>query len=112
MICPNCEYEFVAGITECPDCHIELVTKENFEGNLVNPEDWIVAFTSGSEIEIEMLKENLESAEIKTLILSQKDRNFPVAGDLSILKLLIQKDDVEDALAIINDIQNSQQDEE
>lgn len=107
MICPNCEYEYIDGIIMCPDCNVGLVSKENFEGNLVHPEDWVVAYTSSDEIEIQMLKENLESAEIKTMILSQKDRNFPVVGDLSIIRLLIHKDYLEEATAIINDIQKS-----
>jgi hypothetical protein len=107
MICPKCEYEYVDGITECPDCKIELVTKEMFEGNLVNPEDYVVVYTSGDELEIEMLKENLLGAEIESLIYSQRDRSFPVVGNLSVIRLLVHKDNAADAIEIINDIQNS-----
>ena len=107
MICPKCEYEYVNGITECPDCHIELVTKEMFEGNLVNPEDYVVVYTSGDELEIEMLKENLLGADIVSQDYSQRDRNFPVVGNLSVIRLLVNKNNVADAIEIINDIQNS-----
>lgn len=107
MICPKCEYEYVDGILVCPDCNTELVTKENFEGHLVNPEDWVVVLTSDNEIEMEMLKENLRGAEIESMIYSQKDRSFPVPGNLSVIRLLVHKDFAKDAIEIIQDIQNS-----
>lgn len=112
MICPKCEYEYIDGITVCPDCNIELITKENFEGHLVNPEDWVVVMTSDNEIEIEMLKDNLSGADIESLVLSQKDRSFPVVGDLSIIRLLVHKDNAADAIEIIKDIQHSNSDED
>lgn len=111
MICPKCEYEYVEGITVCPDCNIELVTKETFEGHLINPEDWVVVITSDNEIEIEMFKDNLMGAEIESLIISQKDRIFPVVGNLSIIRLLVHKDRAAEAIEIIKDIQNMHTDE-
>lgn len=104
MICPNCEYEYVDGINVCPDCGTQLIPKEDFEGNLVHPSDWIVVYTCAEPYEAEMLKTNLESAEIETLILSQKDRNYPTVGNFSIVKLLVKKSDQEEAREIINDI--------
>jgi len=110
--CPSCNYEYVEGITICPDCGVHLVDELLF----VKPEDWTeenweVIYTSDNEVEIEMLRDNLESADIKTAVLSQKDRNFPAAGDLSIIKLLVRKDDISSALSFIQEI-NSQSDED
>lgn len=104
MICPKCEYEYVEEIKTCPDCGTELVSAEDFEGNLVHPEDWIVVYTTSETYEAEMLKSNLEGANIEALILSQKDRNYPTVGDLSIVKLLVKKDDAAAAAEIIGDI--------
>ena len=106
-VCPNCSYEYVKGITICPDCGTSLV-----EENLVTkPEDWTeenweVVYTSGAEYEVEMIKDNLESAGITATILSQKDRNFPAPGDFSVVKLLVHKEDVPEALNFIQKIKS------
>lgn len=100
--CPNCNYEYVKGITICPDCRTHLVDEKYF----TKPEDWTednweVVFTSGKDYEVEMLKDNLESAGIISTILSQQDHNFPAPGDFSIVKLLVRKEDIPDALEFI-----------
>ncbi len=112
MICPNCEYEYVEGVTECPDCGVELVTKEDFEGHLVHHSDWIVVYTTNESYKAEMYKANLEGADIETSILGQKDRNYPTVGDLAVIKILVRKKDAEAALEIINDINTSREESE
>lgn len=107
MICPKCEYEYVEGVTTCPDCDVALIPVDEFEGKLVHPEDWVVVYTTSDQIEAEMLKANLSGADIQSLILSQKDRNYPGVGDLAIIKLLTKKNDSIDAVSIINDINKS-----
>ena len=104
MICPKCESEYIEGISICPDCIIDLIPVEEFEGNLVHPEDWIIVYTCGDNIEAEMIKANLEGAGIDSLILSQKDKNFPAPGDFSVVKLLVRKKDADEAKAFIDDI--------
>ena len=106
MICPRCEVEFVEGVTTCSDCGTELVPLEDFELNLVHHEDWTTIYSTDVRYEAEMLKANLEGANIKSIILSQKDRNYPVTGDLAVIKLLVKKEDMEDSLKIISDIAN------
>ena len=108
MICPKCEYEYHEGITVCPDCNTELVSNEEYEGNLIHPKDWVIVYSCGDDIEADMLKSNLEGANIEVLILNQNDHNFPVVGDLSIVKLLVKKNDAKDAVAIIDDINKAE----
>jgi hypothetical protein len=59
-----------------------------------------------------MYKANLESADIETLILSQKDRSYPTVGDLAIVKILVRRSDVDSALEIIRDINRRTQNSE
>lgn len=112
MICPRCEYEYVDGIKICADCGTELIPVAEFEGNLVHPKDWVVAFTCQEPYEADMMKANLEGAEIECIIISQKDRSYPSIGDLSGVKLLVKKADADTAVQIINDINSTKIDEE
>lgn len=107
MICPKCEYEYIETVQTCPDCGSKLITAEDFEGNLVHHSDWCVACDCGNTIEAEMMKTNLESAGIESLVLSQSDRSFPVDGNMTIIKVLVKKTDAEEASVIINDIMNN-----
>ena len=107
MICPKCEYEYIDGVTVCPDCNSQLITNENYEGHLIHPDDWVIVYSCAEDLEADMQKSNLESADIETLILNQNDHNFPVIGDLSVIKVLVKKTDAQDASAIINDINSS-----
>lgn len=112
MICPKCEYEYVDGVTKCADCGGDLIPVEDFKGNLVHPSDWVIVFTCTETYIAEMLKANFEGAGIETLILSQKDQNFPGVGDLAVIKVLVKKSDQDSALEIINDINNQETEEE
>ena len=106
MICPKCEAEFVEGITICSDCDTVLLSKDDFELNLVHHEDWTQVFSTDVLYEAEMMKANLAGANIESIVLSQKDKNFPATGDLSVIKLMVKKEDAEDSKKIISDIAN------
>jgi hypothetical protein len=106
--CPNCNYEYVEGITVCPDCN-ETLVKEIDKPEEWDEKNWEVVFTSSKEYEVEMLKNNLDGAGITSTILSQKDRNFPAVGDFAIIKLMVRKEDVPAALDFIEKIKNEDQ---
>jgi hypothetical protein len=106
-VCPNCNYEYVEGASYCPDCQMELVN----EDDVIKPEEWTeenweVLYTSSKEYEIRMIRDNLEAAGIRTTIMSQKDRNFPATGDLAVVKLMVHKDNLNEALAFLEDLRN------
>ena len=104
-VCPNCNYEYVEGVTICPDCNVKLVDEiELKEYERLSEDDWILIYTSFDEVEIEMIKDNLESAGMEATVFSQKDRNFPAPGDLSPIKLLVRKSDLQPALNFIDDL--------
>lgn len=112
-VCPNCNYEYVEGITICPDCNTPLV--DAIELNKypeLSEEDWVLIYTAFNEIDINMLKENLESAGIAALVLSQKDSSFPAPGDLSLVKLFVKKADVNEALEFIQEVKTKETDSE
>jgi len=104
-VCPNCRYEYKEGIKVCPDCGMHLV-------DVLNEVEWVVVFTSDKVYEVEMMKAELESADITATVLSQKDSNFPVPGDLAIVKLLVPKEEASAAINYINDVKNSKGTEE
>lgn len=108
-ICPNCEYEYVEGVTYCPDCQTQLLEDEFY----IKPEEWteenwVVVYNTNTEYEADMLRDNLKGAEIKATVLSQKDRSFPGPGDLSVVKLLVRKEDLTEALNFIQKIKSEE----
>ena len=112
-VCPKCEYEYVDGVTFCPDCGTALLKDEEY----IKPEEWSeenweIIYTTSQEFEAQMIKNNLEGAGIKTVVLSQKDRNYPAPGDFSVIKLLVRKEDVQDALTFIQKVKSENAEEE
>ena len=108
-VCPKCNYEYVEGIAICPDCNTPLVEEDELQKfEELSEKDWVLVYTSGNELEMGMLKGILESAGLEVNVLSQKDHNFPMPGDLSVVKLLVRKNDVQAALNYIQDTNNRQ----
>jgi Zn-finger nucleic acid-binding protein len=109
-VCPNCLYEYIEGITICPDCNAVLVDSGNlpkFED--LSEKDWALIFTTDEEYKADMIKDYLESAGIESMIMSQKDRNFPAPGNLTIVKLFVRKEDMPDALSFIQELGKDKQ---
>jgi hypothetical protein len=104
-VCPNCNYEYVEGIVFCPDCKTKLVDASELEQfEELSEDDWVLVYSSFSVIDVEMLKDNLESAGISASMLSQKDSSFPAPGNLSVVKLMVKKSDVDSALNFIQEV--------
>lgn len=103
-ICPKCEYEYVDGISVCPDCGETLIDEASFKEHLIEPEDWEVVYTCEQSYEAEMLKANLDGAGIESLIMPITDRNFPSPGNFLVVKLFVRKNQLQEAAQIIQDI--------
>lgn len=108
LICPNCKYEYINGITICPDCREYIVDSASLiQPKELEEKDWMIIYTSNREYELQMLKDNLTSAGIDTIIFSQRDRNFPTPGDMSVISLLVKKEQAEEAANFINEVLRS-----
>jgi hypothetical protein len=68
--------------------------------------EWVQVFTTSTQLEADMLKANLQSADIPVQLLSQVDSSRQLTvGGLAIVKVFVPASDIDDARAIIDDIQ-------
>lgn len=113
MICPNCEAEYVDGITNCADCGTTLIPNDQFvkkTDEVVSLDDWKVVHSTQDIIETEMLKSNLSGAGIEAFIFSKEDRmrlNLSYVGSAPI-KLFVRVENFDDAMQIISQINNEE----
>lgn len=111
-ICPNCNAEYEDNVVLCFDCGVALVDKSTYEEMTEKYKDWEVVYSTPQLYEAEMVRTNLETAGIESLILEQKDTSFPLGGELGEIKVLVPKYRVEEAKQIIEKIQSQSIDEE
>ncbi|MEW5994425.1 MAG: hypothetical protein AB1744_08510 [Candidatus Zixiibacteriota bacterium] len=70
--CPQCRYEYEAGVLVCPDCNKPLVDQLDAEETAaVRPDDsWAVVGRVASEMKAEMARGALDSNNIPSVMLS------------------------------------------
>lgn len=105
--CEKCGKSFYEETDICPNCKIKLaIYEEDFESGKYSS-DLTLAYVCSEVYEAEMIKANLNGADIEAFILSQKDSSYPVVGNLSLIKIYVHKDAFELAQKIIRDINNT-----
>lgn len=92
MFCPNCVREFETSNEYCTECGAELIDSSQEE--ISENEDNFALLTICTQMyEAEIIKANLESADITAVILSQQDSNYPFLGNASAIKIFVRKED-------------------
>jgi hypothetical protein len=110
MICPNCHYEYVPGVTTCPDCGADLIfalppKSAEFKAQ-VEPEqstEVVIVFESDIGVDLAIAKEILDEAGI-AYIAGRKPGIFYSAH-----KMIIQvaADDSERARSLLSELVES-----
>ena len=109
MICPTCKNE-IEEQSVCPVCgseiEIDLVSKDRI--------DWKLLYISNSRIEAEMLKANLESAEIPVFLFSKEDTAYVLSiNQFSKVELYVPKEFYKEAVEFIREIfKNNENDQD
>lgn len=106
LFCPECGYEYKETVEFCPDCGMKLIHKKEKEKRDNRFKDWEIVYQSCELYEAEIIKSNLENADIECVILNQKDRSFNLDGAMGMIKVLVTKDKVSEALTIIDIVED------
>lgn len=105
-ICPECNAEYEDTVNLCSDCGVQLIEKPVFEEVEEKYKDWEIVYSTPQLYEAEMVRTNLETAGIESVILEQKDSSFPLGGELGEIKVLVPKYRVKEAMILLNKIEN------
>ena len=76
--CPNCEAEYQAGITVCPDCQIELVDE-------LTPENRVHDRSDGEPVPLQSFKTSAEAEMVRELLEGNGIRSFVEGGEFAII---------------------------
>lgn len=113
-MCHICRFENENSVDNCEACGVLINTEidEIEEVEEITDDELVVIYTCSEVYEAEMLKANLMSAGIEAFVFSQKDRNYPVSGNLSVVKVYVHLDDAEDAVNYVNSLDKENGDSE
>lgn len=99
--CPNCEAEYKAGITVCPDCDIQLVAK-------LTPENKVHDTSDGEPVQLQSFKTGAEAEMVRELLERNGIRSFVEGGDFAVIPssfsqevvVMVDERDLEQAVEI------------
>lgn len=112
--CPRCESEYREGMTECPDCKIELVDRRPAGPTLSGDVELAELFTAQSQVSAYAVKERLESAGIPAMIKTMDTTYYD--GMMVHMygfwgKVYVKREDLEQAAQIIEEAMAQMKDE-
>ncbi len=76
--CPQCRYEYQAGIQQCPDCGVELVEQLLPEGELPPPGSLVTVYVAKDMTEAGLIKSFLEEFHIEAFIGYDLGSAYPI----------------------------------
>jgi hypothetical protein len=103
MFCPKCRAEFREEFTQCDECGVDLVREAPPEPELAYDEFREVLSLYDPE-DIAMVKSLLDSQGIKYYLHGEEFHRL-FASTVGSTKLMVQKDDVKKAVALLKDLQ-------
>jgi len=108
--CPNCDKEYDSNVKFCKECGEQLL--ELAEDDTPYEEDLALIATFDEMYKAEMLVANLESADIKAYILSQKDSVLTGVGDLAIVKVFVDRKNFDAAVEFVESVENTPEEDD
>nr|BAL59678.1 hypothetical protein HGMM_OP4C314 [Candidatus Acetothermum autotrophicum] len=76
--CPQCRYEYQAGLRRCPDCDIELVDELSPEAQLPPSGPLVTVYIAQDMLEANVVKTFLEEAQIEAFIGYDMGSAYPI----------------------------------
>lgn len=101
--CLNCNKEFEPSIKNCSGCGGEIIASPEVILSW-NENDFTLLTVCTKMYEAEIIRANLESADIEAVILCQQDSNSLFLGNASAIKIFVRKEDEESAREYLENI--------
>lgn len=102
--CPSCKYEYIPGITTCPDCDVELVEKlpEEEPKQETDPSGLVAIADYHYAIEAETDKLKLDSAGIDSCITNEITTPLIPTNALGTIRIMVRDEDAQKALEVLS----------
>jgi hypothetical protein len=103
MYCPKCRAEYVAGKTECPDCHLKLVDSLPPQAEILY-KDFVTVYETSDPGLIALAESLLEAENIH---FSKKSEGLQSIYALGVVKFQVAEEDREQAYSLLKDLKES-----
>lgn len=108
MFCPECKYEYLERVEECPDCKVPLVDKLLPEPQ---PEyvELVTVLETGNKVIIAIAKSLLEDAGIKYFVKGEVIQDLFALGSIGLgyAKVQVRRENAEDAKNLLKDLKEN-----